>query len=268
MSSVASYDAAVAFLEGDSGDVLSTINAEQLGLLVPGSVKLARAPRGKWPRIPNPFPISVEIVPRGESPVKAVGIGLDEVGQVFDLGCCVRKNTTSDGKAQLNTAEDMVRALVRRYRLVSLLSPLYVTGSTVTVLGLALAGWTINVTASAVLYPLDASLDIGGSLGATATAIANAINATAGLNAQVLATASGVVVTLAPFRGCTSLTVALVAGGTGGQLASQNGVGPRLVRSDALRLELDADVEPSARVRAVTRVTFTFLETRASNFLA
>lgn len=187
MASATCYDAAVAFLVTD---VLSTINAEQPGLLESDAVVVARASRGSWPRQCNPRPITVEIVPRGETPVKAVGIGYDEVGQVFDLLCHVRRKGRSTGDELLDIAEDMARALAYRYR-------------------------------------LRADIEVG---------------------------------TLSSFFGAyfprPFFSVPFFGLGA---------VAARFLRCDAKRVELDPDPEPSEQARAVTRVTFTFLEARASS---
>lgn len=114
MSSSAIYDSSVRFL---TTDVFDAIEAEQPGLLAADAVVVARAARGTWPRRANPPAICVEIVPRGETPVKAIGIGQDEIGQVFDLVCNVRRVGKSQGDELLDVAEDMARALAHRYRL-------------------------------------------------------------------------------------------------------------------------------------------------------
>lgn len=114
MSSSACYDSAVRFL---LEDIYEAIEAEQPGVLSASSIVVARAARGSWPRRTHPPAISVEIVPRGETPVKAIGIGQDEIGQVFDLVCNVRKTAKSEGDTLLDLAEDLARALAHRYRL-------------------------------------------------------------------------------------------------------------------------------------------------------
>lgn len=167
MASAASFDACITFLDGDAGDVRTTINAEQTGLLVAGSVTTARSPRGAGTRKANAFPVSVEVAPVGPSTAKAIGIGMEEVSHSFDLECSVRKKSLT-GKEQIDQVEDMCRALIRRYR---------------------------GVT------DLDFSFDP---------------------------------------------TVTFVS-------------------ADAQRTAIDTDPEAAERIRAVTRVTFTFLESRATN---
>ena len=182
-----SYDTAVAFLVADIPDV---VEAEQPGILNASVVIVSRVPRGTWPRSANPRSVSVEIVARGETPVKAVGIGYDEVSQVFDLMCCVRKTTPSTGAPALDIAEDLARALFRRYRLTSGLEMTMIAPE----------------QAFGVAFPRPAF-------------------------------------TVPYFGSEVAVT--------------------RFVRSDAKRIEIDADPEAPNRVRAVTRVTFTFLVPRA-----
>jgi hypothetical protein len=187
VSSAPSYDAAVAFL---IEDVATTIQAEQPSLgLEADAVVVARASRGSWPRRSNPRPISVEIVPRGEVPVKAVGIGYDEIGQVFDLLCHVRRKAKAQGDELLDVAEDMARALAYRYRLRS-------------------------------------DLEVGS-----------------------LSSYCGPYFTR-PYCSVPYFGLGAVAA--------------RFLRCDAKRVELDPDPDAGELARAVTRVTFTFLQRRAS----
>lgn len=170
MSSAAIYHALIAFLDGDSGDVRSAINAEQPSLLAAGSVGTSRAPRNKaGTRRLNAPPVCVEIVPRGESPSKVVGIGIEELVHVLDLECNVRRKSIATGKSQLDSVENMTRALIRRY------------------------------------------------------------------------------------RGVSNLAIDLA------------GTGVYFLRSDAMRVEVDQIPEASERIRAVVRVSFTFLESQALN---
>lgn len=126
MASAAIYDAATTFLESN---VRTVVNAEQSGLLVSGSVTTSRAPKGGPSRGQSPFDVSVEIVPVGPWPSRAVGIGVEEVDLAFDLALEVRKKATPRGATQLDVLEDMSRAIVRAYRNVSTLS-ISVSGAT------------------------------------------------------------------------------------------------------------------------------------------
>lgn len=112
MSSAALYDAAIAFLEGD---VLATVNQEQPGLLVPGSVTAARAVKKRFGRRdkPNAAAIEIVLVRRRE---EAEGIASDRVVLDFDLRCLVRQKDATEGKKQARLVDDMARALVHRYR--------------------------------------------------------------------------------------------------------------------------------------------------------
>lgn len=194
MASAAIYNALAAFLDGDAGDVASTINAEQTGLLVSGAVTMARTHSKSAPRRLNPPSVSVEIVPRGESTPKAVGIGYEEVTHAIDLECSVRRKDLPQGKNQLQTVEDMARALVRRYRLVSNLS-------------------TASPGRSSFFGPFWPRPWF-----------------------------------LGPFWGFWG--------------ASSSAI---FVRSDAIRVALDTDPEAAERIRAVVRVSFTFIEALAAN---
>ena len=112
MTAAALYDAAVAFLEAD---VLAAVNAEQPGLLAAGSVTAARLTKNRFARRDKPHAATVEIVlfRRRE---ETEGIGSDRVHLDFDLRCIVRRKDQSEGKEQARTADEIARAIVRRYR--------------------------------------------------------------------------------------------------------------------------------------------------------
>jgi len=115
LSSAALYQAAIAFLEGD---VLATVNQEQPGLLVPGSVTAARFSRKRFARRdkPNAAAVEVVLIRRRE---EAEGLASDRVVLDFDLRCLVRQKDATEGKQQARVADDMARALVRRFRRVA-----------------------------------------------------------------------------------------------------------------------------------------------------
>lgn len=198
MASSPSYDALVAFLEGDSADgVLEVVNAEQTDLLAAGSVYFSRAPRAaSGTRKANSLPYVVEIVPRGEAKSKGVGIGYKEVSIALDLSCCFRGKATSEGASQLDVVEDMARAIAHRYDGVS-----------------QLAGLSDSVALNSYFgsYWPRPWFSV-------------------------------------PYWG-----------------SDPDFLGSQFVRSTAERVEIDEDATSGERIRAVTRVTFNFLEARASN---
>lgn len=126
MASAAIQAAVEAFL---ATDVRSTVNAEQTGLLVSGSVVVARPATGRAPRVQSAYPVSVEIVKASPWASRATGVGLEELDLVYDLKLEVRRKDLPRGANQVALVGNMARALVRRYRDASNLS-LTVTGAT------------------------------------------------------------------------------------------------------------------------------------------
>ena len=112
MSSAALYEVAVTFLEAD---VLATVNQEQPGLLGAKAVTAARSAKRRFARRDKSLPAAVEIVfvKRRE---EAEGLNSDRVHLEFDLRCIVCRKDASEGKQQARVADDMARALVRRFR--------------------------------------------------------------------------------------------------------------------------------------------------------
>lgn len=117
MASSAIHDALVTYLVGDSGDVRTTVNAEQTGLLPSGSVYLHT---GQYLR--NTYSTTCEVKPVGEPTQATTGIGLEEITHHFDLIVTTTRKASSDGTALTDKAEDACRALLRRYHLASNLS--------------------------------------------------------------------------------------------------------------------------------------------------
>jgi hypothetical protein len=109
------YGAAISFLDGDGGDVFSTVNAAFTGTLVSGSVTASRGGTGVSPRKAVTPATTVEIVPAGARVERVIGIGWVEVDLAFDLKCTVRKKSTPAGKTQLAAVEAVARALRDRY---------------------------------------------------------------------------------------------------------------------------------------------------------
>jgi hypothetical protein len=120
--SAALYEAAVAFLDGDQGDVRTAVNAEIAGLLVSGSVTVARATKTRQQRRENAPPLTVEIVPLGPWPAREVGIGFEERDLVFELKTTLRRKDQSAGRTQLSSVGEVARVLVARYQAMSDLS--------------------------------------------------------------------------------------------------------------------------------------------------
>lgn len=112
MASSAIYDACLTFLESD---VRTTVNAEQSNLLVSGSVFASRGRARK----PVTYSTTVQIVPVDDVSTREVGLNLEEIDQAFELVCTVRRKATADGASPMNVAEDVARALHRRYSRVS-----------------------------------------------------------------------------------------------------------------------------------------------------
>lgn len=112
--SAALWTAVASFLVGDSGDVRTTVNAEQTGLLVSGSVYAAREAYGAAGRKTNALPLAVEVeLLRRAS--RVVGIGFEEVDLVVGLSIRLRKKSPPTGSTQLSVVESVARALARRY---------------------------------------------------------------------------------------------------------------------------------------------------------
>jgi hypothetical protein len=113
------YGAAISFLDGDGGDVFSTVNAAFTGTLVSGSVTASRGGTGVSPRKAVTPATTVEIVPAGARVERVIGIGWVEVDLAFDLKCTVRQKSTPAGKTQLagrasNVAARAARPIRRR----------------------------------------------------------------------------------------------------------------------------------------------------------
>ena len=117
MASSAIHDALVTYLTGDSGDIRTTVNGEQSNLLPSGSVYLDT---GQYTR--NTYSAQVIVRPVKEISQQANGIGSEEITHSFDLVCIVNRKASSDGSTLTDKAEDVARALVRRYQRVSNLS--------------------------------------------------------------------------------------------------------------------------------------------------
>lgn len=129
MASAGLYDASVAFLMGDAGDVRAAINAEFPGVMVAGSVLVAReglAPGTRREKAPG---VAVEIVPQGSWPSRSVGLGYEELDVVLHLKCASYGKDLIQGTNQLLTPAHMAQALVRRYRGASALA-VTVSGAT------------------------------------------------------------------------------------------------------------------------------------------
>lgn len=131
MSSNALYDAVMAFLDdapsGAAGDVRTTINAEQPGYMVAGSVTASRSERERGPRKQKVPPLSVAIVPMERWPSRRVGIGWLESDVVLELRATLKLKDLPAGKAQLVKVDNVARALKTRYDGVSNL-PIPVAG--------------------------------------------------------------------------------------------------------------------------------------------
>lgn len=125
MASAAIWDALSAWLVTD---IRTGVNAEQTNALVAGSVFIARRSTSLGARDPSTYPLSVAIVLRGRRP-EADGTGWDLVHVDVDLEIVLRRKDLAKGSSQVNTIEDVVRALERRYRNVSSLA-IVVTGAT------------------------------------------------------------------------------------------------------------------------------------------
>lgn len=125
MSAAALYEAALAFLELD---LRATVNQEQPDLLEAGSVTAARATKTRIARRDKPHAATLEIVlsRRREEPE---GIDTDRVHLDFDVRCLLRKKDQSEGGELARLAEDVARALVRRYRRIADM-PVPVLGAT------------------------------------------------------------------------------------------------------------------------------------------
>jgi hypothetical protein len=124
------YGPAIAFLQGDAGDIRTSVNAEFASLLAARSVYVSRGGSGKGARDARTPAVTVEIVPaKGEWPSRFVGIGWKEREVVLELRVTSRQKGLRAGATQLDTVEDVARALVARYDEVSNLS-LTVTGAT------------------------------------------------------------------------------------------------------------------------------------------
>jgi len=113
------YEACIAFLSGDQGDVLTAVNAEIPGVLVPGSVTVARAAKTRQQRRENAPAVTVEIVAIGHWPAREIGIGFEERDVVLELKTTLRRKDTSAGAAQLSVVGAVARVLVARYQAVS-----------------------------------------------------------------------------------------------------------------------------------------------------
>jgi hypothetical protein len=113
------YDAAVAFLDGDQGDVRTTVNTAIPGVLAPGSVTVARASKTRQQRRENAPPVTVEIVPTGPWPAREIGIGWEERDLVFELKTTLRRKDSSAGRDQISIVGAIGRALVARYQAMS-----------------------------------------------------------------------------------------------------------------------------------------------------
>jgi hypothetical protein len=109
------YEAAVAYLDGDQGDVRTAVNAELPGLLAPGAVTVARAAKTRQQRRENAPPVTIEIVPTGPWPAREIGIGFEERDLVFELKTTLRRKDSSAGRSQLSVVGAVARVLVARY---------------------------------------------------------------------------------------------------------------------------------------------------------
>ncbi len=117
--SAALYEAVVAFLDGDQGDVRTAVNAELPGLLAPGAVTVARATKTRQQRRENAPAVTVEIVPNGPWPAREIGIGYEERDLVFELKTTLRRQDSSAGRSQLSVVGAVARVLVARYAAMS-----------------------------------------------------------------------------------------------------------------------------------------------------
>jgi hypothetical protein len=134
MASAALYAAVLAFLSGNSGDLLTSVNADiGGGTLAAGSVNAMRE-FAAGPRDPNLPNVSVEIVRGPGGNERDVGIGWVETDVILDLYCTVRKKDLPKGQSQLAILDNLTRAIRRRYRGVSNLS-ITATGATFLVAG-------------------------------------------------------------------------------------------------------------------------------------
>jgi hypothetical protein len=113
------YEAVVAFLEGDQGDLRTSVNADIPNQLAPGAVTVARAAKTRQQRRENAPPLTIEIVPIGPWPAREVGIGFEERDVVLELKTTLRRKDQSAGANQLSVVAAVGRALVARYQAVS-----------------------------------------------------------------------------------------------------------------------------------------------------
>lgn len=131
MASPDLYEAVVTFLDGNSGDIRSGLNTELGGsTLATGSVVTSRGARGSSARREKAPSPTIEIVPRA-APRRWVGLGFAETDVVVDLQATVRRKDKPEGDTQLDSVEDLARALHHRYHGRSNLS-ISVSGSAAT----------------------------------------------------------------------------------------------------------------------------------------
>lgn len=115
MPSTDAYEAVMAFLDGDGGDIRIGVNAEQAGLLVAGSVYTSRGGRGRQARQVKTAAVTVELVPQNPGGARPIGIGFVERDVVIEAKCTLRRKAVDRGDAQLDVVEDVQRALLFRY---------------------------------------------------------------------------------------------------------------------------------------------------------
>lgn len=274
MISSAFEDAAIAFLEGDSGDVRTAVNAEYAALLPAGSVVTTRPRRGAdAPRRGNPPPLGVEIVPRGQVPrtdVGEVGIGCFLLDLRFDLEVTLRRKDLSKGREQLDAVREIAASIARRY------GP--------DVLDLDVTGYDLNrFTTSWVL----AGIVVGTNTEASGLLYVRIAKDTPGAGTHRVrlykATGAGALDLVAEGSGINGATVVLAAQNASGltgtvvlgtvtasettdthKLRVHAGWtwGARFLRSTTGEMQLDDAPEAGELVRAIVPVTFTFLDSR------
>lgn len=111
------YGALVAFLDGDTGDVRSRVNALESGILVAGSVTVSRPSRGKTAQRGRSAPwLAIDIIPDDNAGVtRGAGIGVQEVDFGVRFEITARLKDTPPGKRQLRVLETIQNDLVRLY---------------------------------------------------------------------------------------------------------------------------------------------------------
>lgn len=117
MASPDLYGALVAFLDGDTGDVRTRINALEPGRLATGSVSISRASRSASAQrgaAVNTPAIDI-IVSDNAGAVRGIGIGVQEVDYEVRLEIMVRQKDLPVGKNQSRVLESIRNDLVTMY---------------------------------------------------------------------------------------------------------------------------------------------------------